>query len=98
MKDTARTILAGIEFEFQASGVPGAATPTLQFRRNVFPMYKEILHNIVKHSGATHVGISVKASGRQFQMRIRDDGAGFDEKHSKGGNGLKNLRRRATDL
>jgi signal transduction histidine kinase len=98
MKDTARTMLSGITFDFQADGVAGAAAPTLHFRRNVFPMFKEILHNIVKHAHASRVQIDVKIASRKFELRVRDNGAGFDEKRLRKGNGLKNLQRRADEL
>jgi ligand-binding sensor domain-containing protein len=98
MKDTARTMLSGITFDFQADGVAGAAAPTLHFRRNVFPMFKEILHNIVKHAHASRVQIDVKIASRKFELRVRDNGAGFYEKRLRKGNGLKNLQRRADEL
>ena len=98
MEDTARTLLPGIEFEFHLSGTPGSSSASLQFRRNVFLMFKEMLHNIAKHARASRVEIQVKLASRQFELRVRDDGIGFDEKKSHGGNGLKNLRRRAAAL
>jgi len=98
MNQTARTMLRGIPFEFQRAGDSGAAKPSLELRRNVIPAFKEILHNIVRHAHATRVDILIELSSRQFLMRIRDDGVGFDEAVVRAGNGLKNLRRRAADL
>jgi signal transduction histidine kinase len=67
-------------------------------RRNVFPMLKEILHNIAKHSRAARVEIRIKVDSTQFELQVTDDGVGFDEAQVRPGNGLKNLRRRAVDL
>ena len=61
-------------------------------------MFKEILHNIITHAQATRVEIEVEISRRQFLLRVRDNGVGFDEAHVRRGNGLKNLRRRAAEL
>ena len=98
MKDTARTMLPGLHFDFVSELESTSARPSLHLRRNIFPMYKEILHNIAKHAQAKRVEISVKVTARQFQFLIRDDGNGFDEARVRRGNGLKNLRRRAADL
>lgn len=98
MKDTARTLLPGIPFEIVVEGETGSARPSLRLRQNVFPMFKEILHNIAKHARATRVRILVKVSSNQFRLSVEDDGAGFDESQVRRGNGLKNLRRRAADL
>jgi signal transduction histidine kinase len=98
MKEVARTMLPGISFEFSSSGDMGAAIPSLDFRRNIFPMYKEILHNIAKHARAKRVRIQVQVDPRRFQLQVSDDGVGFDERGVRAGNGLKNLRRRSTEL
>jgi ligand-binding sensor domain-containing protein len=98
MKDTARTLLPGIPFEFVAEGETGSTRPSLNLRRNVFPMFKEILHNVAKHARATRVRIFVKVASNQFHLCVEDDGVGFDEGKVRRGNGLKNLRRRAADL
>jgi signal transduction histidine kinase len=44
------------------------------------------------------VYISVEIIQRQFQLRVLDNGIGFDESSERPGNGLKNLRRRAVEL
>jgi hypothetical protein len=98
MNQTARTMLHGIPFEFQRAGDPGPAKPSLELRRNVVPAFKEILHNIVRHASATHIVILIELSSRQFLMRIKDNGVGFDEATVRVGNGLKNLRRRAAEI
>ena len=98
MKDTARTLLPGIPFEFVAEEEAGSTVASLHLRRNVFPMFKEILHNIARHARATRVRIFVKVSSNQFHLCVEDDGVGFEENQVRGGNGLKNLRRRAADL
>jgi signal transduction histidine kinase len=61
-------------------------------------MYKEILHNISRHSHAKHVGIAVEITPGKLLLRVQDDGVGFDEGLTRAGNGLTNLRRRTTDL
>lgn len=98
MQQTARTMLRGIEFDFQRTGDAAGARPSLELRRNVMPAFKEILHNIVRHAKATRVDMLIELSPRHFLMRISDNGVGFDENAVRAGNGLKNLRRRAAEL
>jgi ligand-binding sensor domain-containing protein len=98
LKDTARTMLPGIPFDFAAEGEGLPLRPSLHLRRNLLPMFKEILHNAAKHSHARRVAISVKISARQMRLEIADDGVGFEAAKVRRGNGLKNLRRRTGEL
>jgi len=68
----------------------------------IFRMYQEMMNNIIKHSRAAHVNVSLFYQGNDtFVMKIRDDGVGFDvqEKKDSGsgssGLGLKSMRNRA---
>jgi signal transduction histidine kinase len=99
MESAAAETLAGIEVNFRA---PSARTPSrrlsLEFRRNVFAIFKECLHNIVKHSQAGHVEINIDDQGQVWSLQIKDNGVGFDPKSATQGNGLGNLQRRAAEL
>jgi signal transduction histidine kinase len=98
MKETARTMLRGTTFTFVSSGEADAPKPSLELRRNLFPIFKEILHNISRHAHASRVAIALETTPRHLLLRVRDDGVGFDDQLVRPGNGLKNLRRRAADL
>jgi signal transduction histidine kinase len=39
---------------------------------------QEALNNIARHSGASHADLSLRCSAERIQMRICDDGCGFD--------------------
>jgi ligand-binding sensor domain-containing protein len=98
MRETAKTMLHGIVFEFTSTGNAAGIVPSLELRRNVLPIFKEMLHNIVKHAKATRVEISVIVSSGRFELHASDNGIGFDSCAVTAGNGLKNLRRRAAEL
>lgn len=98
MREFATTFLSGVECEFVAPPLPSAPGLPLEFRRNVVFAFKEILHNIVKHAGATRVSIQLEPAGRQFTLRVRDNGCGFDPSAASAGHGLRSLRQRAADL
>lgn len=68
-------------------------------RRNVFLVVKEALNNILKHSGATIVTISLNAQGKLLQLLIHDNGKGIDFEHLRQfSNGLKNMKKRMDDV
>jgi signal transduction histidine kinase len=68
-------------------------------RRNVVLMIKESLHNIIKHAKATNVILEFSTSN-VLRITVMDDGVGMDDHHPghSGGHGLRNLKRRASDL
>jgi two-component system, NarL family, sensor kinase len=39
---------------------------------------RELLNNAVKHSGASHVDVTVAADAERVELAVRDDGRGFD--------------------
>jgi ligand-binding sensor domain-containing protein/signal transduction histidine kinase len=98
LKETARTMLPGIPFDFVSEGETDSVRPSLHLRRNVLPMVKEVLHNVARHAHAKRVSVVVRVTSQQFQISVTDDGIGFDESRIRRGNGLKNLRRRAADV
>jgi signal transduction histidine kinase len=72
---------------------------TVEVRRNVYLVVREALHNVVKHSEATKVWISMNMNEHGFKIAIKDDGAGFDPGNLEfPGNGLINMRKRMKDI
>jgi signal transduction histidine kinase/ligand-binding sensor domain-containing protein len=65
-------------------------------RRHLYLAFKEALHNIVKHSGATEVWIDFCLEGSRLEVSVRDNGKGFDIAHNiyASGSGLKNMAER----
>lgn len=98
MRDVANTLLPGMECDFQSNVENATRKLSLDFRQNIFLMFKEILANILKHSGATFVKITILEKEKSWTMNIKDNGVGFDATQLSQGNGLKNLRRRAATL
>jgi signal transduction histidine kinase len=58
----------------------------------------EALTNAVRHSGATHAGVTVRQEGDRLMLEVWDDGAGFDPGTTPGGFGLRGMRERAERL
>jgi signal transduction histidine kinase len=60
---------------------------------------QEALNNIAKHSRATHASVSVARLDRQIELRVTDNGCGFDDAVEKSGHfGLTNMRERAQEI
>ncbi len=66
-------------------------------RAAVFRAVKEALANVLKHAGAATVDVGLRIDGDGFEIRIADDGRGFDPggaAPARGGNGLPGMRER----
>lgn len=69
--------------------------PSMEIKRNIYLVFKEAIFNIVRHSGSTAVSIHAAFNARTFDLRITDNGKGFDENTPSSRNGIRNMRRRA---
>jgi signal transduction histidine kinase len=99
MRQSAASLLKGCAWTLETSGDANESqTASLEFHRQVFLFFREAAHNIQRHAAATVVKIEAGWRGRQFHLRIEDNGRGFDEHAVKAGNGLANLRHRAEVL
>jgi len=68
-----------------------------KLRREYFYTYKEILHNVVKHSEATEVNIAVDYK-ESFNVIISDNGNGFENTGDFVGHGMKGIHERINNL
>jgi ligand-binding sensor domain-containing protein/signal transduction histidine kinase len=83
---------------------------TAEVRHNLFLAFKEAAHNVVRHAGATEVGMSFRLEPAQFTLALQDNGDGFvsvspappDERTTPTrlsfGNGLTNMRKRLDEI
>jgi PAS domain S-box-containing protein len=62
---------------------------------NLYRILQEQLRNILKHANATSIEVAVTINNNMLQMRITDNGVGFDVENNKAGIGLANMSRRA---
>ncbi len=97
MKDFATEILQAknIDLEFSIQGIDDNNTLDPALKQNIYLIFKESIHNIVKHAQASHVHVSLVNKGGEFRMVIKDDGRGFTANVKANGNGLRNMQRRA---
>ncbi|NEU08515.1 PAS domain-containing protein [Flavihumibacter sp. R14] len=93
LKDMAAKKLtdAGICYALKISGLKIIVDPMIEVA--VFRIIQELLNNVVKHSGASHVSLQVTGSEDKLYIRLKDNGVGFqvkiDDLNQSGGFGLK---------
>lgn len=93
LRGTARRLLAGLEWTFNAETF--SAEVALDAQRHLLLALKETLHNIVRHAAARHVRIHLSTSGERFMLEVSDDGCGMDAAAIPEGQGFASLRHRA---
>jgi signal transduction histidine kinase len=98
MRTIASTMLGGISHTFLAQDGLSTDRLDMEFRRNILLMYKEVLHNVQKHARATQVRILIDESPGCIAITIEDNGVGFDPASPRCGNGLNNLKGRASSI
>lgn len=97
LRETAGSLLREVDLQFESEGI----TPRIvgiDFTRNVYLLGKESLTNIAKHARARNVRIRVRAANGRLCLTVHDDGDGFDLDKVRPGNGLENMRHRASLL
>jgi len=100
MKSFAYELLGAkkIDFEFIADEDVEKFKLPMEARRNLYLIFKEATNNMVKYSGASRAMFAIKGNKNSLTMIIKDDGKGFNLSSSTGGNGLKNMKRRAVEI
>lgn len=96
-RETAAKLLRAHEYTLVVNGDSNDDRLPLEFKRDIFLIYKEVLNNIVRHADAKTVAIEIDSRRNRLQLSITDDGIGFNnlDQEFREGNGLRNLRMRA---
>ena len=67
---------------------------SMQKRRELFLVFKELLNNIRKHAQAGKVDIHISIKDKMFYLAVKDDGIGFDPLELTDRNGIRNIKER----
>ncbi len=67
---------SGIEFQIEAG--PGVAEAPSALDTTVFRVVQEAVSNALRHSGAKHLRVVLRAEAGALDLLIEDDGVGFD--------------------
>jgi signal transduction histidine kinase len=82
----------GLNVRFMHADVPSALPPALSV--SLYRVAQEALQNAVKHSGAQTVTLRLSGSSTNLNLRVDDDGIGFDPLTTPPGLGLATMQER----
>lgn len=96
LQDTYSELLAETNISFRSDNLKALENISLQMehRQHLFLIFKEGLNNCITHSNCTEIYLNAKVIGRKLEMKLSDNGNGF-EKVNGSGNGLGNMENRA---
>jgi signal transduction histidine kinase len=86
-----------IKFHFSKQDIKDE-TLNMQMRSNIYLISKEAINNAVKYSGAANISFELSGRKKSYLLKIKDDGKGFDTTTDYSGNGLQNMKARATEI
>ncbi len=95
LRETAEMMLASVPHTVSLDLAELPRDLPLDFARHVLLIFKEALHNAVRHAEATLIHVSALASSARLQLRIQDNGRGFDPATVTESAGLPSVRERA---
>jgi signal transduction histidine kinase len=99
MRDTTSALLHDVSITFQVSPQRDLSRVIgMAARRDLFLIFKELLHNVARHSGARNVRIELQSTAHELRLVVADDGVGFTPAELQSGTGLKSMRERASRL
>jgi signal transduction histidine kinase len=100
MRRFADELLGGSNIVFDLTVKGSTAIPLeVAARREIFMIFKESLHNAVRHSGCTQMRIEITCERNDLLLCVTDDGKGFlMDRQRAHSSGLENMRKRAGRL
>ncbi len=87
----------GIQVSFQREVTLRGESWRADLAHPLFMIFKECIHNIIKHASATEVDIEVELNANRFYLVVHDNGKGFDPL-VPAGKGFSSIRSRAKQM
>jgi signal transduction histidine kinase len=91
----------GVAWTMQAPPAPELVKLSPVERRHLYLIFKEAIHNVARHSGASAVSLSIAVAGHRLTAVMKDNGKGFvapQATESVGRHGLPSMVARAAQL
>jgi signal transduction histidine kinase len=70
----------------------------MEHRQHLFLIFKEAINNAITHSNCTELILNANVNGKILKMTLKDNGDGFDTVIQSHGNGLENMKDRASKI
>jgi two-component system sensor histidine kinase UhpB len=100
MKEFAAEMLEplNIDYHFEEAGELAAIKLDIRKRKDLYLVFKEAINNAAKYSQCSHLYIRLRQDEESLRLEITDDGKGFSAGTTRTGNGLNNMRERASSM
>jgi signal transduction histidine kinase len=100
MRRFASDLFNGRATQLQFHGPREEQNPEIEteLRRHIFLIFKESLHNTLRHAACTEVEIDFRLEETWLALQVRDNGKGFDPGQANRGRGLASIEQRAGQL
>ncbi len=97
LKDSYSDLLHSSGISFKTSNLEKLSSLTLpmEFKQNLYLIFKEGINNAIKHSGCKKIFLEASLNNDTITIILKDDGTGFENQNSEYGNGLMNMKNRA---
>jgi len=89
-RDTSRQ--HGLHVDFEHGDIPGDVPADVALC--LYRIVQEALHNVIRHSGAHHALVDLRATGDLLELHVADPGGGFEPSARHSGIGLVSMRER----
>lgn len=89
---------SAIQFSVKSSGDLQQLKLPLDQKRHLLLLFKEAMHNALKHSNAKLVLLEAAITGGEVVFSLSDNGRGFDSAVVYAGEGMKSMKNRAEKL
>ncbi|MEM9481451.1 MAG: histidine kinase [Verrucomicrobiota bacterium] len=96
LRSMASRLLDAAGMRFEDKLVPLENLYTEDKAMQIFRIVQEALNNAARHSGASVVELASSVEERKVIVTVTDDGGGFSTDEARSGQGLSNMRERAT--
>ncbi|MFD2824388.1 ATP-binding protein [Lacinutrix iliipiscaria] len=97
--DQANLVSEAIKFEFKAEeNTKEELKLTSVDGMNFYRIIQEAINNAIKYAEASKIEVYINTIKNKLSISILDNGKGFDLEHTKRGNGINNMKKRANDI
>lgn len=97
--DKAHVSSQGIHFNFLvAEKLKNNTVFTSVQGMNIYRIIQEAINNAIKYANASSVNVEISEKNNKLLFEVFDNGTGFNLEEVEAGNGLNNMKKRATDV
>ncbi|WP_299119334.1 tetratricopeptide repeat-containing sensor histidine kinase [uncultured Tenacibaculum sp.] len=93
-----KSMIGNFDYKLQIAPNFSWSFITEKEKNNLYRVLQEVIQNVIKHSKAKSVTVSIETKNNNVEIQIEDDGIGFKKDTSKKGIGITNITSRVEEL